>query len=119
MATQEAVDRRRLNRASRREEKDRRRIERERREAEVAVRVARRFFGDQPFYLIVIRYAYWQARRCGWDACSAEVRGRYRGADGQSHLYHPSESAFWLWWTKLHWKQRNQFVEISQLRVRQ
>lgn len=114
MASAEAVERRRANRASQTASRLRREKDREQREREVAVRVARRFWGEGPVYVIVLKYHYWQARRCGWDALSAEVRGR--GLDGK--LREPSESPFWDWWIHLHPAQRNHMVKISGVRVR-
>ena len=118
MASVEAVLRRRLNRKARhasREEKARQRAEKER---EIAVRLKRRFFGeDEVIYACVLDWRYWQARRCGWDALAAEVRGKYLGADGKCHLYHPSESPFWYWWTRLHHENRNRLVCLSTFRV--
>lgn len=118
MATVEAVLRRRANRKARQDSRTEKTRQREQREREIAVRVARRFWGDGPVYVIVLSYAYWQARRCGWDALSAEVRGKYLDADGKtSHLFHPSESPFWLWWSNLHPGQRGKMVKASQLPI--
>ena len=113
MATQEAVQRRRDNRAATTAFRERQQREREQREREIAVRVSRRFWGDGPVYAVVLNYTYWQARRCGWDALSREIRGR----DAQGQVYPPSESPFWRWWSAMHPKVRNQLVKMSGNRI--
>lgn len=52
-------------------------------------------------------YAYWQARRCGWDVFRSWWRksGR-KNPDGTPHLYEPEGSPVWLWWSAQTWRAR-------------
>lgn len=63
--------------------------------------------------MTALDYRYWQARRCGWDAMSAEMRRNARGEP-----CHPKDSLFWHWWAiVLHWKQRSSMVGMSSIRL--
>ena len=66
MASAEAVQRRRANRAARTANKYARDRAREARDREIAVRMNIRFFPGQTADLMRMDIRYWQARRCGW-----------------------------------------------------
>lgn len=108
-ASAEAVERRRMNRRARREAKHRKREDRMVKERVVAERMFRRFYHDrQPPHMIVLDYRYWQARRCGWDALSDEL-----SIDRKGHPVDPHDGATWVWWTLLHWQQREWLASHS------
>ncbi len=94
------------------------RQERNRQEREIARRMVKRFHplmrdgsGGAPDPIVLL-YAYWQARRCGWDALSATMR---RNANGEPCA--PGDSLTWRWWTGLHYTQRRMVSAASVCRV--
>ena len=116
MATsQNTVERRRANRTHTSEwnrQRSEERRDREEEESRIAARMVRRVCGrGKPVPLIMLNYTYWQARRCGWDACSVTLS---RTADGKP--CDPSDSAFWRWWTGLHPQKRRQLQKLSGVR---
>lgn len=102
---------RRACRAAKREWHRHRNEQRCAREKEIAVRMTRRWYPEGTPPLIALDYRYWQAMRCGWNAMSPE----FRRVNGK--LADPYSSTFWHWWAGLHFKTRNQVVEISRVRV--
>lgn len=94
------------------------RQERNRQEREIALRMVRRFFpvlrdgtGGPPDPIAML-YAYWQARRCGWDALQPTMMRDRNGAATA-----PPESWVWRWWMGLHCRQRRMMARISVHRV--
>lgn len=121
LTNQEAVERRRETRALRQiwqKQREEKRRSREEREQVIAREMVQRFYRGRVIYRIILTYRYWQARKCGFDACDAELRGAYVGEDGRRHLFDPEDSRFWYWWAyQLHPEQRIRLVEMSNLRL--
>jgi hypothetical protein len=108
----EAVGRRRLNRAARRQHERHRQEERQRHEREVAVRMTARFFPGEPVRLILLDYRYWQLRRCGWDLIKPEYSQTAAGRPCD-----PYDSHVLYFWSRLHHKVRDKIVRMSPHRL--
>jgi hypothetical protein len=109
-----AVARRRFARRARSEGRRAKDAERRKREHDVAVRMVGRFFGGSVVHLILLDYRYWLARRCGWNPLAPQWRlSGLKTADGRDVLCHPQESRIWQWWTRLHWKHRQELARMT------
>jgi hypothetical protein len=65
-------------------------------------------------HLILLDYRYWLARRCGWNPLAPQWRlSGLKTADGRDVLCHPQESRIWQWWTRLHWKHRQELARMT------
>lgn len=51
----------------------------------------------------------------GWDVLATMMRDALESDDGRRMLANPVMTAFWEWWTKLHPKTRDSFVDDSTL----
>lgn len=117
MATQQAVQNRKLNRAARRQAEREKAQRRDHHDREVAIRMTRRFFPSILYPegppLLALDYRYWQARRCDWD-----VRSRKLAVDVRGNACDPMDSLFWWWWARMvHHKQRSNLVRLSMFRL--
>ena len=110
-ASAETVNNRQLNRTARRVWRERQREQREEYEREVAVRLVTRYVPLGDLRLIHLDYRYWTLRRAGWDVLKEKYR---RPADGCPGCFEePERCPAWLWWTGLHWQERNRVSKVS------
>ena len=119
MATMEAVQRRRDNRAADKRAKEARKLARQ----GVTTRWSERrefyrlqvgsfiqlYFPDGAPHPIVFNPMYWICRRCGWDA----LDDLYCRDRSRNPITSPGDSETWEWWTALHFKQWNQLLDLA------
>jgi len=107
-----AAARRRENRKAKRRFERSRADDREEHERDVAVRMFRRFYSGEPVSLILLRYDYWQLRRCGWDLLKPEF-----SRDAAHRPCNPHDSYLLYFWGRLHPKTRDKLVRMSPHRL--